>query len=93
MPLSVLNVWKADIAKFSPGLSLHIHHGSKTERHEQFNKWSKKLASARQQLQRSNNNEGMRKKSEHISIVITTYELAIKDLSLLKKQSKGLYRW
>ena len=97
MPMSVLSVWKADIAKFAPSISVHIHHGNKVERHDQFNKWSKKLTSTRQQLQRSQNHyingASTSKKAEHISVVITTYELAIKDMHLLKKQSRGMYKW
>ena len=98
MPMSVLSVWKADIAKFAPGIAVHIHHGNKIQRHEQFKAWSKKLATVRQQFQRANNQLGSGKapapkKPEHISVVITTYELAIKDLNLLKKQSKGIYKW
>ena len=94
VPVSVLKVWEDDLSKFSPNISLYVHHGVKDERHAAFARWSKDLIFQRQQMVRlsaaSPNNF---KKPEHISIVITTYEIAIRDLNIFRKQGRGPYKW
>ncbi|XP_053145950.1 chromodomain-helicase-DNA-binding protein 1-like [Hemicordylus capensis] len=63
-PLSVLNNWKEELERFSPGLSLVTYSGDKEERAEL------------QQDLKSNND---------FHILLTTYELCLKDAAFLKR--------
>jgi SNF2 family DNA or RNA helicase len=92
MPMSILSVWQNDMEKFCPDVDLHIHHGNKIDRHANFALWTKNLNSKRQKIAklRADSSHADYKKPQHISIVLTTYDLAIKDLNLLKKKT---HKW
>ena len=62
---------------------MYVHHGGDSSmRTDNFLKWKK-------MIQRKSNGK---KESWTVSVVLTTYDLAIRDLALLKKQSFGLDR-
>ena len=65
------------------GINVYVHHGGDSAtRTENFLKW-------RKMIQRKSNDN---KESWTVSVVLTTYDLAIRDLALLRKQSFGLDR-
>ena len=62
------------------GINVYVHHGGDSvTRSENFLKWKKMIQS------RSNGQKG----SWAVSVVLTTYDLAIRDLGLLRKLSVG----
>jgi SNF2 family DNA or RNA helicase len=84
MPLSVISSWKSDFNQFVPyGVDLYIHHGDKESRVPSFRNW----------LKSTNNEIISNAKSMKIKIVLTTYDMIIKDVDLLKKIEKINKRW
>lgn len=84
MPLSVISSWKGDLKRFNHStFDVHIHHGEKQQREEAFDYWLFNIQRC------------MRKTPWllRISIVITTYEVALKDEQLLRGLSRGSCRW
>lgn len=87
-PMSVIGNWGAEIDKFANGLiDYHIHYGEKESREEELIRYMKR--------RRSNGCHSHRhsKKNDHskqnhrppISVIITSYELVIRDISMLKR--------
>lgn len=74
MPLSVLSSWKGDIAKYCPTIEYYVHLGSKEEREANCREWFSNLRS-------------MQSPTE-IHICLTTYDMVLKDKSLLAQLSR-----
>jgi SNF2 family DNA or RNA helicase len=89
--MSVLKTWSDDFQKFSPGISVYLHHGSRDKRLPALEEWRRTFASGRKKFLSAVPRED--KKSSHIHVVLTTYEIVIKDLTHLKKQNNGPYMW
>ena len=102
MPLSVMSSWKGDLRRFvAPGaFELYVHHGEKYARQEEFLAWYKQLKKDAQRREQqgygtssgggtSGRSSGNRGK---ISLVLTTYEIAMKDEHLLRKLGKRGHR-
>jgi len=89
VPMSVLNTWRDDILKFSPGISLYIHHGHKEKRLPALALWKRNFSMSRKRFFASPNE----KRANHIHIVLTTYDIAIKDFALLKAQNQRSNKW
>jgi SNF2 family DNA or RNA helicase len=85
MPMSVLASWKTDLKKFAPNITVFIHHGTKEERLHQFSKWSHKFQKMKSKSSSSGNNT--------VYVVLTTYELAIRDNSLFANFKKKVCPW
>jgi SNF2 family DNA or RNA helicase len=81
MPLSVMNSWKGDLAKFinSDIFDVYTHHGEKNDREANFDEWLLRLSCSN--------------KSNRIQLVLTSYEIAINDGHLLRRVQKGRYHW
>ena len=82
MPLSVMNSWKGDLAKFVEGdiFNVCVHHGEKGVREEAFLTWIQGIQQKRSQ-------------GDRINLVLTSYELAINDSELLRKLRRGPNQW
>ena len=77
------------------GINVYVHHGGDKEtRTENFLNWRKKIKKKSNRGNESFNNgyENSKKENWSVSIVLTTYDLAIRDLALLRKQSIGADR-
>ncbi len=84
MPLSVISSWKSDFIKFVPnGVDVYIHHGEKETRIINFRHWLKSI----------NNEVISDPESKSIKVVLTTYDMTIKDVDLFKKIEKINKRW
>lgn len=89
-PLSVLSTWASEIEKFSyDEFNVHVYYGEKEEREndinayvEQYNRQRKRKASHKQRQQQQ--------KKKQISIILTTYSLAINDISVLRSICRRL---
>jgi SNF2 family DNA or RNA helicase len=82
MPLSVLSSWRNDLEKFlrsdSSGrnqVDVLVHHGERVEREAAFGNWTRRTRKGR------NGAEG----GHRLSLVLTTYEVAMKDVALLRR--------
>jgi chromodomain-helicase-DNA-binding protein 1 len=83
MPLSVITSWRTDLQKFGMDLfDIYVHHEGKDNRHAAFAQWH-------QQLRHNARNGSQRK----VSLFLTTYEIAIKDDTILSKLSHGSVQW
>ena len=92
--MSVINVWRDDLLKFCPGISVHIHHGAKEKRIPSLKKWRENLHISRSRfLAKSYNGARKKKEAHHIHVVLTTYEVVMKDCQLLRRQNGGPYKW
>ena len=84
MPLSVISSWKSDLNQFVPnGVDVYVHHGEKETRIINFRHWLKSI----------NNEVISNLKSTNIKVVLTTYDMTIKDVDLFKKIEKTNKRW
>lgn len=96
MPMSVISSWKGDLKRFcnAEDINIHIHHGLKEDRHRDFESWRKRTFAAkvrgRGRPSKAYVSSNCRWK---ISLVLTTYDLSIKDLSLFQKIGRGPCRW
>ena len=80
MPLSVLTSWINDVNKFYPNndtFHVYVHHNEKYSRIDNFKKWKYNLNS--------------NKKKKSIMIVLTTYDLVIKDSNLFRSVNNWEY--
>lgn len=87
MPLSVISSWENDVEKFFPGeISVYTHYGLKGDRQVNFKTWKDNLQlfkkkNAKRNSKRSSQNQfGMK-----IQIVLTSYDMIIKDSSLFQQ--------
>jgi ATP-dependent DNA helicase len=77
MPLSVISSWKNDLERFSPHCDVYIHHGDKSLRLNNLQNWMKQI-------------QINRKKDKSFSIILTTYDIIIKDIfEFLRINRKG----
>ena len=77
MPLSVISSWEAEIDKyFGNRMSVYIHHGEKALRYDMFKIWKENLIKTK-------------KKPSTMQIVLTSYDLLIKDVHLFKQLNKS----
>lgn len=74
MPLSVISSWKADLQKFGgDSFDIYVHHGEKQGREQSFCTWYRAVKGNTRQCR------------PKIFLLITTYELTIKDEHLLSR--------
>lgn len=88
-PLSVLSSWKGDALKLcGDRLNLYVHHGLPADRLEGLEKWRGSLCKAVKSSTAT-------AKPDRPAILLTTYDMAIKDLQFLHRlSSKKLgIRW
>jgi len=99
MPLSVLSSWKGDLKRFcsDEDINVHVHHGNKEERMSDFEAWRKRLsvsAKVRSRSGKMNHHQSASSTSSwKVSIVLTTYDLAIKDVAVFQKIGRSPCRW
>jgi SNF2 family DNA or RNA helicase len=82
MPLSVINSWRGDIARFvdPDRFDLYVHHGEKGVREDEYFRW---LGRARTHLA----------ERKSVFLALTSYEMAMNDLHLFQKLRKGPCQW
>lgn len=88
VPLSVMSSWGKDILSFcADSIDVYIHHGEKKSRHKLFQAWRTREL-------------GLSKKTYHniskgskISVVLTTFEMVIKDCCIFQQFSQDLLMW
>lgn len=104
MPLSVLSSWEGDIQTFcGDAFDVYVHQGEKNARYDGFKVWKKRLIEVEAFLAndshaingRSNNSafENLKLESQKISIVLTTYDMIIKDFYLFQQFNGGAINW
>jgi SNF2 family DNA or RNA helicase len=74
MPLSVLSSWKSDISKYCSIIKPYIHLGPKEERESSCRQWFTMLRS-------------LPEETDDIHVCLTTYDMVLKDTSLLAQLS------
>lgn len=94
MPLSVLTSWRSDIAKLTrPGaFNVLVHHGERDARAEELQRWYHKLKTQQQQQQQQRC-VSPAAAGGRVALLLTTYELAMKDADLLRLFRRGPVRW
>jgi superfamily II DNA or RNA helicase len=82
VPLSVLSNWKADAVRFAPLLAerVHIHHGDSSER-------APALADFFARVRDDARSAGADERLGETAVVLTTYELALRDAPLLRRRA------
>ena len=90
MPMSVLNTWRNDLAKFTPNISYYLHHGEKKERRIRLRNWHKQYT----KLRNSSVHNLRGKDVSDIHVILTTYEVIMKDCHILKNlNDSSKYKW
>lgn len=83
-PLSVLSSWEQEINRFfEPCIAVYVHQGSRSERVDDFNTWKSKVLKY--------NRKGGHSEAKRVFVVLTSYDMAIKDNSLLRSVSTWQY--
>jgi hypothetical protein len=90
VPLSVISSWQTEISKFFAGqFDVHLHYGTHAERTEAFNIWSKKqfrrYRDHKAQVIHSKQSSPAAIQSTRVSIMLTSYEICQRDISLFRK--------
>ena len=86
MPLSVISSWQADIQKyFSSMISVYVHHGEKKMRQEKLKVWKDDVMCMNRATK---GGKSSNRSYQKICIVVTSYDMAIKDHSLFLQFDK-----
>ena len=95
MPLSVISSWTNDIKRFAPDINTYVHHGEKDTRINTLEKWIRKRNRNVSSVNNTTDDsiEDDNNSRSKIHIVITTYELAIKDMHVLSKLRRCGTSW
>lgn len=92
MPMSVLTSWKGDLQRFCNAkvVNLHTHYGPKKDRLEALEQWRRALYTSKA---KAGGGKAKLPTPWKVSIVLTTYDLSIKDQAHFQKIGKGPCRW
>ena len=97
MPLSVISGWETDIRKFcGEAFDIYVHHGERDLRRENFKSWKRRMLHVEKKWsnkQKCSGDNGLEESSKKISIVLTTYDLVIKDDNLFMQLNSGPVTW